>query len=124
MRRRMRRRMRVRMDRDEDEKIKSLEGPMGEEKNCFIYNYYYHYYYYVFWGKRREKLDEVAWGDRDDLWEGLWKQEGEKREERVDWVKVVYKGGGMRKEQVDWARSGFGGRRQKGGIGGGAICRI
>jgi hypothetical protein len=33
-------------------------------------------------------LDEVAWDERDDLWEGIWTQEGEKREEREDWVKV------------------------------------
>jgi hypothetical protein len=33
----------------------------------------------------------------------------EKREERENWVKVEYNGGGTRKEQVDWAWSGFGG---------------
>ena len=67
----------------------------------FYYYYYYYYYYFVFWGKRREKLDEVAWDERDDLWEGIWKQEGEKREEREDWVKVEYNGGATRKEQVE-----------------------
>ena len=58
-------------------------------------------------------MDEVAWDDRDALWEGIWKQGGEKREEREDWVKVEYNVGGTRKEQVDWARSGFGGRRAR-----------
>ena len=68
---------------------------MREEENFvyfillfIIYYYYYYYYHFVCWGKRLEKLDEVAWDERDDFWEGIWTQEGEKREEREDWVKV------------------------------------
>ncbi len=66
--------------------------------------------------------NDIIGKNRDDLGVGIWKQEGEKREEREDWVKVEWKGRGTRKEQGDWARSGFGGMKarwwQQGGEGG------
>ena len=39
-------------------------------KFCFILFYFiiYYYYYFVFWGKRREKLDEVAWDERETIY--------------------------------------------------------
>ena len=51
------------------------------------------------------------WSEREDGLEDSWRQEGEKRKERWDWVGVQWKGIGTRKERGDWARNIFGGRR-------------